>query len=482
MYILKNAFISIVRNKGRNILVGIIILVIACCSAITLAINNTAKDLINSYENSYNKELSITFDRKNMVRDVDFSSKDSLEKTKKKFEDVDSYTLEDIEVFAKNSHIDSYYYTYNISLNGKTIDKAESSDSDKKGDNNRKGPMEDKISSLDFAFTGYSSISSSDDFISGKYQISEIVEDAWDIASSGNYIFINKELADYNDLSLNDKVKFEDEDDNVYEFKIIGIFNDNDSESMDMFSNSANTIITNSKALINITSKNSSIKANINPTFIIDSYDNADKIEDYFHDKGLDDSYSVTTNEDVITSGVSSISNVKSFSVTFLIITLVIGGIVLFVINLINIRERKYEIGVLRTIGMSKLKLSMQFVSEVLMVACVALLLGALCGALMSKSVGNYLLSSEIESSSNAMNEVNANFGSDMGPKGNDDGFNKSLGKPVISAYDSIDAVVSIPVIFELFAVGIVLVFISCLSGMISIQRFSPLTILKERS
>ena len=30
MYLLKNAWLSITRNKGRNILIGIIIVVIAC--------------------------------------------------------------------------------------------------------------------------------------------------------------------------------------------------------------------------------------------------------------------------------------------------------------------------------------------------------------------------------------------------------------------------------------------------------------------
>ena len=40
MYILKNAITSIVRNKGRNILIGIVIIVIAASISITLAINN----------------------------------------------------------------------------------------------------------------------------------------------------------------------------------------------------------------------------------------------------------------------------------------------------------------------------------------------------------------------------------------------------------------------------------------------------------
>ncbi|MDO4889241.1 MAG: hypothetical protein Q4A25_00915 [Candidatus Saccharibacteria bacterium] len=68
MFIFKNALISITRNKGRNILIGIIILVIACASTITLAINNTASDLISSYKSAYDKELTISFDRRNLAR------------------------------------------------------------------------------------------------------------------------------------------------------------------------------------------------------------------------------------------------------------------------------------------------------------------------------------------------------------------------------------------------------------------------------
>ena len=50
MYILKNAYLSIIRNKERNILIGIIILVISCASAVTLAIKTSDSKIINSYE------------------------------------------------------------------------------------------------------------------------------------------------------------------------------------------------------------------------------------------------------------------------------------------------------------------------------------------------------------------------------------------------------------------------------------------------
>ena len=93
MYILKNAWISIKRNKGRNILIGIIILFIACASTITLAIKNTANDLINSYQSAYAKEVTIGFNRENMMKNFDPSKENSRENMKESFNNIANYIL-----------------------------------------------------------------------------------------------------------------------------------------------------------------------------------------------------------------------------------------------------------------------------------------------------------------------------------------------------------------------------------------------------
>ena len=125
MFIFKNAWISIIRNKGRNILIGVIILVIACACTITLAINNTASDLIDAYSNSYSKELTLSFDRKQMMGGFDMRGEEGREQAKEKFESIESYTVDDVKSFAESDHIESYYYTYSFSLNGNSIEKAE---------------------------------------------------------------------------------------------------------------------------------------------------------------------------------------------------------------------------------------------------------------------------------------------------------------------------------------------------------------------
>ena len=483
MFILKNAWISIKRNKGRNILIGIIILIIACACTITLAIKNTAKDLIESYKSAYDKEVTISFDRANMMKDFDPSGAEGRQNAREKFDNIASYTINDVESFADSEYIESYYYTYGVGLNGNNIEKAEI-ESNNNMPNGFGHGKENNISSTDFTLTGYSSLDAMSEFINGTYTMNEITDNAWNVAFDGNYVFINQELADYNDLNLNDKIKLEDEDGNTYEFEIIGIFKENEEgnqEPISMFSNSANTLVTNASAVTSITTSNEDLKATINPTFIVDSYDNVEKLQEEFYEKGLDENFVLQTNEETALNGVSSIENINSFATTFLVIALIIGGIVLFVINMINIRERKYEIGVLRTIGISKFKLTMQFVSELVIVSVVALILGAGIGAVSSKGVSNSLLANEINSSNERTEEIGKNFGgSNM--NGGNRGEMRGKGMPVVQAYDSIDAVVDIKVLLELLGIGLSLVLVSSIASMISIQRFSPLTILKERS
>ncbi len=51
-----------------------------------------------------------------------------------------------------------------------------------------------------------------------------------------------------------------------------------------------------------------------------------------------------------------------------------------------------------------------------------------------------------------------------------------------VETIDSMEAVVDFTVVMQLLGIGILLTLMSSLASMISIQRFSPLTILKERS
>mgnify|MGYP006988264258 CR=1 FL=1 len=118
--------------------------------------------------------------------------------------------------------------------------------------------------------------------------------------------------------------------------------------------------------------------------------------------------------------------------------------------------------------------------------------IGAGIGAAISVPVSNYMLENEIASAQNEQQSIRDHFGGngkemipdqgEMPEQSPDMGKNNFQGVIELQAFDSIDAVVDIQVVIQLLGIGLALTIISSLSAMISIQRFSPLTILKERT
>lgn len=469
MYILKNAITSIKRNKRRNLLIGLIIMVISVAVTVTLAINNTATSLIKAYKDKYQVEASITFNRENMMKDFNPNDRENSKSDMKgKFNLASSLTETDIKNYADSKYVKSYYYTSSVKVNSNDLEKAEMS-----SNNDMSERKKDEDYSSSFEIKGYSSYDAMNEFISGSYKITdgEIFTDF-----DSNNCLINSELATINNLNVGDTITFTDDNSNTYQLVISAIYEENSSDNKSMFSSSANTIITSSNFINKMSTTNSELKVSVNLTFILTSKDVVDKFSSELTSKGLDENLMVTTNLESIDESVSTISNVKTFAVIFLVITLIIGAAVLLIINMINIRERKYEIGVLRTIGMKKTKVCLQFILELLIVALASLLLGAGIGSFVSVPISNKLLANEIATSKNENNNIRENFGKN--DKFNDKKFN---GVANVEAFENINATVDVKVLLELLALGLSLTLISSISATVSIQKFSPLTILKER-
>lgn len=480
MYILKNAITSITRNKGRNILIGIIIMIISASVAVTLAINNTASSLIKSYKEKYQVEATISINRENMMKDFNPEDKEnSKSNMKEMFSLANNICVSDIEKYADSKYVKSYYYTQTVRVNA-NIEKAEMTSNndmlDKRKDDN--DDNKEGETTTDFNLKGYSSYDAMSEFVSGNYKITdgEVFEDF-----DSNKCLINIELATLNNLKIGDTITVIDTASNTYDLVISGIYEEKeDTDSgMKMFANSANTIITSTNFITKMSETNQDLAITTNPTFILTSSSVVDKFSSELTSKGLNENLTVQTNLDQVENATSTISNVKTFAVTFLIITLIIGAVVLLIINMINIRERKYEIGVLRTIGMKKSKVCLQFVLELLIVAFASLLLGAFTGAMVSVPVSNSLLKNEITASKESNNNIQENFGHGSSNKQNDRKFN---GVANVETFDSINATVDMKVLLELLGIGLSLTLISSLSAILSIEKFSPLTILKERS
>ena len=128
MYILKNALVSITRNKGRNLLIAIIVVVISCATTITLAIRSSAQNLIESYENQYDVTATIGINRDSMRSEMkmnDDISEEEREINKSNmaniFESVSNITEEDIKSYGNSDYVKDYYYTLSVGVNSNNL-------------------------------------------------------------------------------------------------------------------------------------------------------------------------------------------------------------------------------------------------------------------------------------------------------------------------------------------------------------------------
>ena len=236
----------------------------------------------------------------------------------------------------------------------------------------------------------------------------------------------------------------------------------------------------------------------LNGTYAFDSVSDYEKFQDEVKEMGLSDDYTVSSSD--LTSyeeSLEPLQHLSEYAGYFLMVILAIGAVILIVLHIFAIRERKYEIGVLAAIGMKKWKIAVQFLTESLCITFCALIIGSGIGAVSSVPVTNHLLAQQIESSSSFGQEQW--FGRETGAQGSTEapeqpgGSKEKAEAPEVSNaggpgfaqaanyVSSISSATDMQVILEMMGIGILLTLISGCTALIFIMRYDPLKILSNR-
>ena len=546
MYIIKNAFRCIGRSKGRNVLIGIIALVIAVSACIGLSIRQASESAKASALEGMSVTATISYDRASAMGNMSggrpgmggggfpgggFDRND--------FADLmgssSSLTLEEYEKYAEAESVSDFYYTVTAYFNGSEAflpvsDETEDDESDGElegsldggmaGFPGMGGMMGSMFSSGDFSIIGYSSDSSMTAFINGTASIVEGV--MFDEGTSELNCVISEELAMYNSLSVGDSVTVTNPnlETETYTLTVVGIYSstENNDFSMSMFGASqdpANRIYMSAKALDvvldsseanNTTTTNdygfstdSKIEGTLSATYVFADTDSYYAFEDEARALGLDESYTVSSSDiSAFESSLAPLNTLSTMAGWFLLVILIIGGIILVVLNIFNVRERKYEVGVLTAMGMKKWKVAAQFICEILVVTMIAVILGAGIGAVSSVPVTNALLAGQVESQTNQQNQMDQSFGrpgnmggfpgsnmpSDMPDMGGKNPFGDMFGGVFNDAADyitEVDSAMNLTVVFQMIGVGLLLTLVASAASVLFIMRYDPLKILANR-
>ena len=552
MYIIKNAIRSITRSKGRNILIGLIALVIAVSACVALSIREASSKAREDALSLMNITAQISIDRQAMMQSArpEEGGEFDRDAMRELLQGWQSLSLAEYEKYAAAKSVSSTYYTLSATLDASediepidtqgTFERPDNESTQNGGNtpnmpngqgNNHSGMnFKGKMGAQgDFTVIGYSSDSAMKEFVDGTYSILSGAVFAENTAEKE--CIISEELATYNDLSVGSEITFlnPNNEEESFTFKIVGIYTGTDEASGGMMggfntaSDPANTIMTGYsglKALCDasaaeaeeITDEKSgltsstAVSTTLEYTYVLEDVDAFETFKTEVAELGLEEKYTVSSND--ITSFEQSLTPLENLSKTatyFLIVVFAIGGVILVVINIFNIRERKYEIGALTAIGMKKGKVALQFVTELFIVTLAAIVLGAGIGAASSVPVTNALLSAQISANQQTFGNIeqgfgrenNAGMGGMMGMPNGDmpsgeipdnmpdrGGFGGKMQELMGNTANYISEVsysTNLTVILQLILVGIGLTLVSSLAAVMFIMRYEPLKILTGR-
>lgn len=530
MYILKNALRNIRRAKMRNILIGIIVLVIAISCCLGLSIRQAAVNAKKTGLENLTVTAQISIDRQSMMQG--FGNKEDRLEGLQNFKEL---TLEQMQTYAKNENVKDFYYTLSVSMNGNDdLSPVETQVSDNtssmpsmpdmggfRGFGGNKQMMGGMGTQGDFTLSAYSTFDALTAFAGGTSSITG--GSFFEVDSAENACVISDELATLNELAVGDTVTLQNPNDTEEEitFTVCGIYH-NDAASVgggfmqgfSAASDPANTLYvpyTALKAAVDASeanaetetdeetgrTKSTALRGSTGGTYV---FTDANALTAFEESIDLPDGYAVSSSDlTAFEQSLVPLESLSKFAGWFLLIVLLIGGLILVVFNIFNIRERKHEIGVLTAIGMKKHKVATQFITEMFIITFAALIIGTAIGAVIAVPATNALLEAQTTSQQNQFDRFQQNLGfggeappdmpTDM-PSGGDRGgfggfggfgdFMDNMGGKMTNYVSEVTSATDFTVVLQLLGIGLGLTLLSSLAAVSSIMRYEPLKILSK--
>jgi putative ABC transport system permease protein len=143
----------------------------------------------------------------------------------------------------------------------------------------------------------------------------------------------------------------------------------------------------------------------------------------------------------------------------------VLGAVIMVLLSAIAIRERKYEIGVLRAMGMKKNKVAAGLWIEIIAITCICFVFGMGAGSALSQPVSDAIMTGQSQSLGGSATTLA-------------DRLNEQTQQQTETVNVSVSAVTTL----QIFGISILL---ASIAGIVSVSRITksePIKILMERN
>lgn len=466
MYVLTNAIKNIWRNKGRNILLFCIILLMILSTVVSVVINTAAGGVIKSYKDRFGSEVTLI--RNNKILEEQSASLDNLKIP----------VLEDFQKYGESELLKSKAFAVNslVAMKGlKVLDqgKVDGAVVQEEGDGAKQdtGGTENFFTRPIATLIGFSNPDISAEFQNG---LRKIVEGKA-FEKTGECL-VSQKFAALNGLTVGSKITFTDyshlsEKAVSQTLTISGIYEDNTSAENIGIGNRGNEILTSLNTFTGLPLYEKEKKSgllDIQVSFVLKNPELAEAFQQELYEKGLPNYYAVSVDTAKYNKVVGPVEGISRIVTIFLAVVLVLGSLILVLLSTMAIRERKYEVGVLRAMGMKKAKVALGLIVEMLVVTAACLVIGLGVGAAASGPIANTLLQSQIQASQAEPSLDNNEVSNAIQTSEN--------------AVTKLDVPLSGPAIGQIAAIALLLALLSSAAGVVFITRYEPVKILSERN
>jgi len=460
MYLFQNAIKNLSRNKGRYLLVGGIITVILIAVVVSAMINSTTDEIIKDYVDRFSARVYLT---------QDLSIVGFLPPGEDGFIHVPELTTEELLMFADSEYLARALLTGQISANS---DSLRFIDEGTGTQNPHPAFANDPIANC--GIFGYSDVSLIEEFKVGSREIYD-----GNIFENLGECIISKEFSELNNLSIGDTIFLFNIWDTGHKLTLTvsGIYLDRTNaqpygSNAGAVNNRRNDILVSYETLT--ATKTSESYIYTKAEYYLKSPDFGEAFETELREKGLKELWLVNIDSDSYSQIVEPVKGLFKISNIMMLVVLVFGGGVLILLSVLSVRERKYEIGVLRAMGMEKSKVMLGLIIETFAVIAVCLTVGLCTGIAISQPVSNYILSDQISIAERNFTPSEANHGAPISGLATKDTVD-------YSELNNVNVKVTPDMLMLTILIALLLGLLSNSVGILYITRFEPIRILSER-
>ena len=368
---LKNAIAYILRKRSRTVIIFIILTIVLSCLYSCLNIMKSTSNLENNLYKLSNTSLSITQNNNENFETNQFKEIENIKEIKE--------TINQYDGLAKPTNI-------NVVEGMQMVERDD---------------LPEEFKNI-LSVEATNNTEKNNLFNSGIFTLTKgrhIEKD------DREKIIIHEELAQKNNLGLNDKIRLElfdlnnNEIKTEYEFEIIGIFSGKRQEKYTGMTSdfSENMVFIDYESSQKALNKPENNKIVNKLAIFSDSSENTKVALNKIKKIKIDWSqYSVSSDNHVFEETLESIDGIKHI-IKIMTYSIMIGGItVLSLILILWLRERIHEIGILLSIGISKIKIVTQFILELLFISLPSFVLSLFIGnVILNIIVGGFMNSDD---------------------------------------------------------------------------------------